>query len=122
MKLATTVINGVCVDCGDNLQEQKAAVKSLMADLGNGRGTAHVLYSSQRAAVRKRMAIPKDADVQKLYDEAKVKVGKANEVAKKKQAAANKKAIVDMAEYKKARKERSAAIASGKKNKKTNTK
>lgn len=122
MKLAATMIDGVCVDCGENLQEQKAAVKSLLSDLGNGTGRAYVLYSSSRPAVRKRLALPKDCDVQKLYDEAKVKVGKANEAARKKQAAENKKAVAKLAEYKKVRKERSQAIASGKKNVKANSK
>ena len=77
MKIASTIINGVCVDCGDDLQAQKAAVKQLLTDNGSGSDRAYVLYSSKQPCTRKRIDLSKCEDIQKAYDAAKKKAAKA---------------------------------------------
>ena len=115
MKIAASVIDGVCVDCGTNLQQQKAAIKELVNKYGAGDDKVYVLYSSQRPAVRKRIALPKGADPQKLYDEGVKLAKKEDEDRKKAEKAEAEKAAKELAEYKKAKKIRSEAIRTGKK-------
>ena len=71
MKLAATIINGKCVDSGSDLVGQKDAVKGLVEKYGAGDVPVFVIYSSQRPALRKRIALPKGADASKLYAEGK---------------------------------------------------
>jgi hypothetical protein len=71
MKLAATIIDGVCVDNGSDMVDQKNALRVLLAKHGGGSNVANVLYSSQRPARRKRIDLSKVEDVQKEYDTAK---------------------------------------------------
>jgi hypothetical protein len=115
MKIAATIIKGVCVDAGENLQEQKAAVKALVDKYGAGDDKVFVLYSSQRPAVRKRLALPKDSDPSKLYAEG-VDAAKKEDAAKKKAALdAEKKAAEELKAYKAKRKANSEAVRTGRK-------
>ena len=92
MKIAATIIDGKCVDCGENLQEQKSAVKALVGKYGAGDDKVYVLYSSQRPAVRKRIKLPKDVDADKLYAEG-VSLAKKEDDARKKAAKAAQKQL-----------------------------
>lgn len=77
MKLAVTIIDGVCVDNGSDMVDQKNALRVLLAKYGSGSNVAHVLYSSQRPARRKRIDLSEVEDVQKAYDSAKKSAIKA---------------------------------------------
>ena len=108
MKIAATIIGGECVASGSDLAGQKAAVKGLVDKYGAGNETVHVLYSSQRPAMRKRIALPKGVDPKKLYaegvaqavivqkDRAKVAAAAAKALAQEKaDAAAARKVVAD---------------------------
>jgi hypothetical protein len=71
MKLAATIIKGVCVECGSDLVGQKDAIKGLVEKYGAGNERVFVLYSSQRPAMRKRIDLPKGVSAEKLYAEGK---------------------------------------------------
>jgi len=90
MKIACTVIDGVPVDCGENLQEQKSAVKALAAKYGSGERKLYVIYSSQSPAVRKTIALPVDMTPEKAYAEGVVEARKID-AARKRAAAASAK-------------------------------
>ena len=69
MKIAVTVIDGKPVDCGENLQEQKSAVKALVGKYGPGLRKMYVIYSSQSPAMRKKVDLPKDLTPEEAYAE-----------------------------------------------------
>jgi len=80
--MAATVIDGVAVDCGHHLTEQKNALKALVDDRPQGDTwvSAFVLYSSGRQATRKRITLLKGespADAYKAGKKAAVKVAAA---------------------------------------------
>ena len=117
MKFAATIIKGVAVDCGTNLQEQKAAIRGLLDKYGAGNDKVYVLYSSQRPAVRKRIALP-EGDAEKIYAEG-VKLANELDAKRKKDVAELKKSL--KAEKDAAKKRRAArrdAATTGKKAKK----
>lgn len=113
MKLAATIIDGVCVDSGENLQEQKTAVKAIMTKYGSGNVRAYVLYSSQRPAMRKRIDLPEGKDIQKIYNEAKTDAKQADVKAKKLRDDAERKAVADAKKSKKLRAEKSKKAKTG---------
>ena len=115
MKIAATIIKGKCVDAGENLQEQKEAVRALVDKYGPGDDGVYILYSSQRPAVRKRIALPEDGDADKLYAEG-AEIAKQADAARKKAAkAAEKQAIADAEALRKKRKARSEQARTGRK-------
>lgn len=83
MKLAATLIDGVCVDCGDNLHEQKTSVRAIMSKYGKGETSVHILYSSQAPAMRKSIAIPKTANPVEVYEAARKEAKKVDADKKK---------------------------------------
>jgi len=96
MKIAATIIDGVAVAAGANLQEQKSALKAL-AGRGQGNVKAFVLYSSQRPAMRKSIALEKDESPADAY-KVGLKLAKAQDAKQAKiraQAAKEQQAEVD---------------------------
>ena len=103
MKIACTVIDGKPVDCGENLQEQKSAVKALAAKYGPGMRKLYVLYSSQAPAVRKKVALPDGLAPDKAYAEGVAEARKIDAARKKAATAASKEREKAQAEIEKRR-------------------
>lgn len=115
MKLAATIIKGKCVDSGENLQEQKSAIRALVDKYGPGDDRVYILYSSQRPAARKRINLPEGCDAEKVYEEGKAEAKKIE--AARKAALAKEEALIrkQKAAAQKARKARRDAATTGRK-------
>jgi hypothetical protein len=110
MKLAATIIKGECVDSGSDLVGQKDAIKGLVEKYGAGNDRVFVIYSSQRPALRKRIALPKDVSAEKLYAEGKEVAKKATARRAKVNADISKTKEADAAKVKDARAKRRAIL------------
>jgi hypothetical protein len=126
MKLAATIIDGVCVDNGSDMVDQKNALRVLLAKHGGGSNVAHVLYSSQRPARRKRIDLSGVGDVQKAYDSAKkAAINKTADQGKLLKAEAEKREelrLVKVADHKKRREAMDPKKRNAKKQAKAQTK
>ena len=107
MKVASTIIQSekgwVCLDCGENIQEQKLALKQLLNLCGSGQTRVLCLTNGKQPATRKSINV--DGDITKIYAEAKKAVAKEQaEKAKalKKLAGEVAKAEADVKEKRKA--------------------
>ena len=106
MKVATTIVKTKdgwkCLACGENIQEQRLALKQLLNLCGSGESRVICLTNGKQPAARKSIKI--DGDIVKIYAEAQKAVAKDQaekaKVLKKVEADADKAA----AEIKKARK------------------